>query len=267
MSSGAAWVLTARNPSATVSPAPPAPDSEATTTFAGLQVVPGAVPILMRRSSILIASVCAAGRAARPEPPRRRPRRSRSPSRPRRDLKDPATRDQAFKDIAALGVHSMRLVLYWHDVAPQPDSRVKPKFDETDPASYDWSAYDAVDRRDQGARMEAAADRLGPGPALGHQRRTRHGHPPQPGRVPEVRARRRHPLRREGRHLEHLERAQPAAVPAAAVLAAQDAALAGDLSQALLRRPARPGRRRPGLRPACCWGRPRRAAPARWSRR
>ena len=38
----------------------------------------------------------------------------------------------------------MRLVLYWHDVAPQADSRVKPKFAETDPASYDWSAYDAV---------------------------------------------------------------------------------------------------------------------------
>jgi hypothetical protein len=61
-----------------------------------------------------------------------------------RDLKDPATRDQAFNDIAALGVHSMRLVLYWHDVAPQPDSRIKPKFDETSPSSYDWNAYDAV---------------------------------------------------------------------------------------------------------------------------
>jgi hypothetical protein len=60
------------------------------------------------------------------------------------DLKNPTTREGAFKDIAALGVHSMRVVLYWHDVAPEPDSRVKPKFDETDPASYDWSAYDAV---------------------------------------------------------------------------------------------------------------------------
>jgi hypothetical protein len=60
------------------------------------------------------------------------------------DLKNPTTREGAFKDIAALGVHSMRVVLYWHDVAPEPDSRVKPKFDETDPASYDWSAYDPV---------------------------------------------------------------------------------------------------------------------------
>ena len=61
-----------------------------------------------------------------------------------RDLKDASTREQSFKDLASLGVHSMRLVLYWHDVAPQPDSRVKPSFDETSPASYDWGAYDAV---------------------------------------------------------------------------------------------------------------------------
>ncbi|HEX7301145.1 MAG TPA: cellulase family glycosylhydrolase [Solirubrobacteraceae bacterium] len=60
------------------------------------------------------------------------------------DLRDPATRAQAFDDIAALGVHSMRVVLYWHDVAPEPDSRVKPKFDETAPSSYDWGTYDAV---------------------------------------------------------------------------------------------------------------------------
>jgi hypothetical protein len=61
-----------------------------------------------------------------------------------RDLKDPATREQAFKDIAALGVQSMRLVLYWHDVAPDPDSRIKPSFDETSPSSYNWGAYDDV---------------------------------------------------------------------------------------------------------------------------
>ncbi|HEY7620178.1 MAG TPA: hypothetical protein VH834_10415, partial [Solirubrobacteraceae bacterium] len=61
-----------------------------------------------------------------------------------RDLKDPATREQSFADIAVLGVHSMRLVLYWHDVAPDPDSRIKPKFDETSPSSYNWGAYDDV---------------------------------------------------------------------------------------------------------------------------
>ena len=97
----------------------------------------------MRRSSTLIAAVCAVVALLVPAAAQASKTQSLTFEAPR-DLKDPATRDQAFKDIAALGVHSMRLVLYWHDVAPQADSRIKPKFAETDPASYDWSAYDAV---------------------------------------------------------------------------------------------------------------------------
>jgi hypothetical protein len=61
-----------------------------------------------------------------------------------RDLLDPATRARALDEIASLGVHSLRVVVYWHDVAPAKDSRVKPKFDPTDPANYDWSRYDPV---------------------------------------------------------------------------------------------------------------------------
>jgi hypothetical protein len=97
----------------------------------------------MRRSSTLIVSVCAVVALLVPAAAQASKTQSLTFEAPR-DLKDPSTRDQAFNDIASLGVHSMRLVLYWHDVAPQPDSRVKPKFDEADPASYDWGAYDAV---------------------------------------------------------------------------------------------------------------------------
>jgi hypothetical protein len=61
-----------------------------------------------------------------------------------RDLLDPAARDGALADIASFGVHSLRLVMYWRDVAPASSSRVKPKFDATDPAAYDWSRYDPV---------------------------------------------------------------------------------------------------------------------------
>jgi hypothetical protein len=61
-----------------------------------------------------------------------------------RDLLDPASRDGALSDIASFGVHSLRLVMYWRDVAPAHSSRVKPKFDATDPAAYDWSRYDPV---------------------------------------------------------------------------------------------------------------------------
>jgi hypothetical protein len=61
-----------------------------------------------------------------------------------RDLLDPAARDGAFDDIASFGVHSIRLVMYWRDVAPSANSRVKPKFDPTDPAAYNWSRYEPV---------------------------------------------------------------------------------------------------------------------------
>jgi hypothetical protein len=61
-----------------------------------------------------------------------------------RDLMDPSTRDQALNEIGALGVRSLRVVLYWHSVAPAPDSRVRPNFDDTDPAAYSWGEYEPL---------------------------------------------------------------------------------------------------------------------------
>src|SRR3954451_16515793 len=59
------------------------------------------------------------------------------------DLANPATRTAAFDEISSFGVKSVRIVLLWQNVAPASSSRVKPDFDATDPARYDWSAYDA----------------------------------------------------------------------------------------------------------------------------
>lgn len=61
-----------------------------------------------------------------------------------RDLLDPATRDGALAEMDSLGVKAIRQVMYWHDVAPAADAAAKPDFDTTDPASYDFSRYDAV---------------------------------------------------------------------------------------------------------------------------
>ncbi|HEY4095613.1 MAG TPA: hypothetical protein VGM33_08895, partial [Baekduia sp.] len=61
-----------------------------------------------------------------------------------RDLFDPAQREAAFNEIDGLGAHALRVVLYWDEVAPEPDSRVKPQLDMTDPANYDWSKYQPV---------------------------------------------------------------------------------------------------------------------------
>lgn len=58
-----------------------------------------------------------------------------------RDLLNPATRDGAFETLDSLGVKALRIVLYWHDVAPDADSRIKPDVDLTDPSVYDWSRY------------------------------------------------------------------------------------------------------------------------------
>lgn len=59
-------------------------------------------------------------------------------------LLSPATRPGALAQLDSLGVHALRIVLFWHDVAPAPDSRTRPSFDATSPGSYNWGAYDAV---------------------------------------------------------------------------------------------------------------------------
>ena len=58
------------------------------------------------------------------------------------DLANPATRTQAFDEISSFGVRSIRIVMLWQNVAPDPSSRVKPGFDATNPDAYNWSAYD-----------------------------------------------------------------------------------------------------------------------------
>ncbi|WP_354700308.1 hypothetical protein DSM112329_00576 [Paraconexibacter sp. AEG42_29] len=61
------------------------------------------------------------------------------------ELKDPATRDAAFARLDALGVNSLRVVMYWRDVSPGPNDRNQPDFDTTDPAAgYNWTQFDPI---------------------------------------------------------------------------------------------------------------------------
>ena len=96
----------------------------------------------MRRIAVLLAVLCAA-LAALPALAQANSRQTMTFEAPR-DLLDPATRESAMNEIASLGVHSLRLVLYWHDVAPDPNSRIRPNFDATDPAGYNWGRYQPV---------------------------------------------------------------------------------------------------------------------------
>jgi hypothetical protein len=62
-----------------------------------------------------------------------------------RDLLNPQTRPGALIQLQHLGVRAIRVILTWNAVAPTPDAANPPAgFDAADPASYDWSQYDAV---------------------------------------------------------------------------------------------------------------------------
>ena len=44
---------------------------------------------------------------------------------------DPGVRARTLDEIRALGVHWIRAIVYWHDVAPDADAASRPSFDET----------------------------------------------------------------------------------------------------------------------------------------
>ncbi len=56
----------------------------------------------------------------------------------------PTARAKAFAQLQALGVKALRVEIAWGDVTPGEHSTKKPAFDATNPASYNWSAYDEL---------------------------------------------------------------------------------------------------------------------------
>jgi len=53
-------------------------------------------------------------------------------------------RPHALAQLQSLGVKALRVELYWHNVAPGANSASRPHFDQTNPASYSWGAYDLL---------------------------------------------------------------------------------------------------------------------------
>jgi hypothetical protein len=68
---------------------------------------------------------------------------------------DAAERAAALDEIRAFGVRWIRVVMYWRDVAPAPGRTSAPRFDETDPAAYDWTTYERLvdEARARGIRV------------------------------------------------------------------------------------------------------------------
>jgi hypothetical protein len=68
------------------------------------------------------------------------------------DLLEAKTRPHIIAQLKHLGVHALRVELYWHEVAPSAESATKPSFEATNPADYNWGPY---------AEVVAEAKRLG----------------------------------------------------------------------------------------------------------
>jgi hypothetical protein len=60
------------------------------------------------------------------------------------DLLNVHTREHALAQMKHLGVHALRVELYWEYVAPGSTSATKPNFDATNPAAYAWGPYDWI---------------------------------------------------------------------------------------------------------------------------
>ncbi|MHB8531508.1 MAG: hypothetical protein ACYDC2_02195 [Solirubrobacteraceae bacterium] len=60
-------------------------------------------------------------------------------------LLEPSKRKKAFEQMQTLGVHALRVELYWATVVPSRSSATQPaNYKATDPATYDWSLYDPI---------------------------------------------------------------------------------------------------------------------------
>ncbi len=59
-------------------------------------------------------------------------------------LLNPSTRPATLATLTRLGVHSLRIELSWHTVAPGANSTHRPAFDATNPLAYNWSLYDPL---------------------------------------------------------------------------------------------------------------------------
>ena len=61
-----------------------------------------------------------------------------------RDLLNDAERPRALQELQGLGVRTLRVLVYWKDVAPDAESANRPGADLSDPASYNWAKYDGL---------------------------------------------------------------------------------------------------------------------------
>lgn len=70
-------------------------------------------------------------------------------------------------ELAALGVDRLRVTVVWAAVAPDADSRARPRFDAADPAAYPpgaWDRYELVTREARARGMDVSFNLTAPAP-------------------------------------------------------------------------------------------------------
>jgi hypothetical protein len=77
---------------------------------------------------------------------------------------DAAQRAALFDEIQGFGVDWIRIVMYWRDVAPQAGATNAPRFDETDPAAYDWTTYERIVAEARARGLRVLVTPSGPAP-------------------------------------------------------------------------------------------------------
>lgn len=78
---------------------------------------------------------------------------------------DAGVRAQTFDEIQDLGAQWIRVLMYWHDVAPHADAGRAPAFDESEPDAYPgWAPYDRAIREARERGMQVLLTVSGPVP-------------------------------------------------------------------------------------------------------
>jgi hypothetical protein len=96
---------------------------------------------------------------------------------------DAAMRAQTFDEVQGFGVRWLRVVLYWQSVAPDPDSRSVPAFDERDPNAYPgFARYDRLISEARARGMHVVLTVSGPVPRWATHDRNDHVTRPSPTR-------------------------------------------------------------------------------------
>ena len=82
-------------------------------------------------------------------------------------------RREALDRMRSLGVEAVRVTMLWEAIAPNTDSRHKPRFNPAKPGAYPhyaWDPYDDVARLAADRGIEVNFNPTGPGPAWAHKR-------------------------------------------------------------------------------------------------